>query len=614
MCGIVGSYGPNNAVSVDEMLSCIEHRGPDEEGKLVTEGGDLKMGARRLSIVDLAGGSQPIYNEDRSVAVVYNGEIYNYRELRADLQSRGHHFETDSDTEVLVHLWEEYGEKFPQRLNGMFAFSLYDSDRGCLFLARDRLGVKPLYYSTGDGIFTWASEVNGLLAGNVSRAIDPQAVYDFFALGYTPHPRTMFEDIRKVQPGTSLLVTEGGANISRRRYWSLPTCNADAQSLSRSAVSSRVRNLLEQSVNRRLMADVPLGAFLSGGLDSSAVVGLLSERVDDLRTFSVGFQGDQYDESDEAEFVADHFGTTHTTIDIDLSSMDAFGAAVKQYGEPLADPAILPTMLLSERTSEDLKVVHTGEGADELFAGYDRFRSFDEQRQRYERIPRSAFRVAGFLAEHTPVERLRPYFEYLHAQHSDSTSLVGDIRGYRTRPEHYLDIDDATQADFQEMVAEPFREAVGDRIRGLTGLQLSHPLVDRLLYKVDHATMAHSLEARVPYLDHELVEFAYCIPDEYKLESGYKPILNRAVANLVPDRTRNRSEHGFGVPTTRWFRERHESIDRYLSEEALDQVPYLDSDYVFDEWAAHRREQRDVSMFLWRCLNYAAWYHEVARP
>jgi asparagine synthase (glutamine-hydrolysing) len=617
MCGIVGIYGRRSGEDFKDSLASITHRGPDEEGQFVEEDAGIRMGARRLSIVDLEGGSQPVFNEDRSVAVVYNGEIYNHSDLRSGLESKGHRFSTRSDTEVIVHLWEEYGERCPEFLNGMFAFSIYDRDQDCLFLARDRLGIKPLYYSATDDGFIWGSEVNALLSAGVSRTIDPQAVYDYFALGYSPNPRTLFERIRKVKPGRSLLVTGGGTEITQREYWSLPTSLSDqsGSSLTAERVSQRVRELLERSVERRMMADVPIGAFLSGGLDSSAVVGLLSDRIDDLRTFSVGFHGDEYDESPEAEFVADHFGTDHTTIDVDLSSMDAFGAAIRQYGDPLADPAVLPTKLLADRTSDDLKVVHTGEGADELFAGYSWFESFDNARRRVEKVPNRLFEPLKFGAKHVPHERIQAHLEHSYSLRSDFSHLVGGLDGFHRTPDEYLRTGrDRPDDEFEDMVSRAFDRAEDNRLQRMTAYQLTYPLTDRLLYKVDHATMAHSLEARVPYLDQELVEFAYCIPDRFKREYGYKPILNRAVADIVPERTRNRTEHGFGVPTSRWFRNGHEAIERHLSEDRIEEAPYIDSKYVLEELAAHRRGDTDSNMFLWRSLNYVAWYHVIAGP
>ena len=612
MCGIAGAVGWTDESVLETALSRLRHRGPDESGTFFDRDANTMMGMRRLSIVDLAGGSQPMYNESGSVAVVFNGEIYNHRALREDLRAKGHSFETECDTEVLTHLWEEYGERMPEHLRGMFAFSVYDRDRDCVFLARDRLGIKPLYYAETDAGVAWASEVAGLVEMDVDRTVDPQAVYDFFALGYAPAPRTLFSAVRKVSPGTSLLVTDGGESVSERRYWQLRPGRSDGPHTATGA-SDRIRELLEQSVERRLMADVPLGAFLSGGLDSSAIVGLLADRVDDVRTFSVAFEGDAYDESDEAAFVADHFGTDHTTHTVDLSSLDALDVAVGQYGDPLGDPAVLPTLLLSERASEGLKVVLTGEGADELFAGYSFYRGVDSARRRVERIPNWAFSPVERVAKATP-HPLGPYVEYLASFRSDHAHLSGRLRSFRRRPEQSLDVDPdvANDADIERIVSDAFAHADDGRVQRLSAFALSYPLADRLLYKVDHTTMAHSLEARVPFLDQQLVEFAHGLPDHLKRESGYKPLLNRAVADLLPDRTRTRAKSGFNVPVDRWFRRGHEAVERWLREEYVEAAPYLDADHVFDEWATHRRGDQAVGGYLWRCLTYVAWYHEFA--
>jgi asparagine synthase (glutamine-hydrolysing) len=569
------------------------------------------MGIQRLSIIDLAGGSQPIFNEDGSVVVTYNGEIYNYSELRKKLENNGHKFYTESDTEVLVHLWEEYGENLPEHLRGMFAFAIFDRKKESLFLARDRLGIKPLYTARTSGGFCWGSEVNAILSAGVSRKVDPRAVYDYFALRYTPHPRTLFEEVRKVEPGTSVLVTDGGERVSRRRYWSLEGGQPDS-SVTASEVSSQVRQLLERSVDRRLMADVPLGAFLSGGLDSSAIVGMMAERIDEPRTFSIGFQGDQYDESEEAEFLAEYFGTDHTTHVVDLSSMDLFGDLVRRYGDPLADPAVLPTMVLSERASEDVKIALTGEGSDELFNGYSFYQNIDSVRNRVDWVPDIGFSLFENVAEHAPVAK--PYFEFVSSLRNDEAYLTGQLRSYRRRPERFLDSNaGAGDQDIRNAVREAFNHANEDRLQRLSAFTLGYPLPNKLLYKVDHASMMYSLEARVPFLDYELVEFAHQIPARHKRTSGYKPILNRAVSDLLPKRTRRRSKQGFNVPLDRWFREDHEAINRWMNEELVDATPYLQPAYVFDEWERHQKGDVSVGGFLWTCLTYIAWFHEIAQ-
>lgn len=606
MCGIAGMFGRVGEELLDEMLSCLTHRGPDESGTHVDRDHDLAMGMRRLSIVDLAGGTQPIYNEDGDVTVVFNGEIYNHEALRTELAAAGHTFRTGSDTEVLVHLWEEHGERTPEFLNGMFAFSIWDAEAETLFIARDRLGIKPLYYANTDESFVWASEVRPLLRAGVDRTLDESAVYNYFSLRYSPGRRTLFSAIDKLEPGASLTVTADG--VEKRRYWKLTNTPV---SDGFEAAARQVRSLLEQSVRRRLMADVPLGAFLSGGLDSSAIVGLASEMHDEeLNTFSVGFEGATYDESDEAKFVADHFGTDHHELRVDLSSMDAFSSLVRHYGEPLADPAALPTMLLSEYASEEVKVVLTGEGADELFAGYDRHRLIPRHRETVGKLPTAGLRMASSLEQHVPFgER---HLRYLGSLGTDSDAVLGSARRFSDElPETYLQTaltpETSGLTTLVEDAVASARE--GDTQQAICAFDIGLWLPDNLLYKVDRASMAHSLEARVPFLDHELVEYAYSVPSEYKTR-GYKSLLTEAVSDIVPNRTLERDKHGFDVPVAEWFRERHPAIERWMAEERLEQTPYLDAETVVNVYETHSGGHADHAMTLWKVLNYVAWYTE----
>lgn len=608
MCGIVGVQGNVDSGLLDEMLASITHRGPDSEGRFVSTEDDLMMGARRLSIVDLEGGSQPIHNETETVSVVFNGEIYNYAELRRELENKGHRFTSDCDTEVLVHLWEEYGERTPEFLNGMFAFSLWDDEQDVLFIARDRLGIKPLFYAEYEDQFAWGSEVSPLLTAGVPRTIDRKAVYNFFSLNYTPWPRTLFEHIEKLPPGTSLTVTESGS--SKRRYWSL---SDDPISGSFESVAEQVRAKLSNAVERRQMADVPLGAFLSGGIDSSAIVGLLTEQgVDDLDTFSIGFQSDRFDESEEARYVADHFGTNHHETVVDLSSMDAFSEVIEHYGEPLADPAVLPTLLLSKHARRHVKVSLSGEGADELFAGYQHARTLSSHRSRLGNFPEAVYDVAEQAHRVTPIgaKRLR----YLSALRRDETSFLEWARGFNAPPETYLDIDeDAESSELVETIEAAFDATEGPLVKQISSFDLRHYLADDLLYKVDHASMAASLEARVPFLDHSFVEFAYNIPPEYKGRGDdYKPLLKRAMSDILPKRVLNRQKHGLSVPVGRWFEEEHEAIEGWLTEENVAQTPYLDTETVFDLWHDHRNGSGNHGMTLWKALNYVAWYHQFS--
>jgi len=607
MCGIAGAYGMADPDTLAEMIGCLRHRGPDDDGTYVDRDAPVMLGMRRLAIVDLAGGAQPIENEDGTVRVVFNGELYNHESLREDLESKGHRFSTRSDTEVLVHLWEEYGERTPEFLNGMFAFAIWDADREVVFLARDRLGIKPLYYADLDDRFLWGSELQSVLAAGVDHTLDARAVYNYFSLHFSPWPRTLFRDVNKLEPGTSLLVDDSG--VSRRRYWDL---SPEAVKGSKDAVADRIREHLQTAVQRRMMADVPVGAFLSGGLDSSTVVGLMSELREDIRTFSVAFTDDANDESEEARYVADHFGTDHHEVTVDLDHADVFGDAVRHYGEPLPDPAVLPTMVLAEHAREHVKVVQTGSGADELFAGYWMHRSIPRHRRLAGWLPDATYRLLGHVADHTP-ESYRPYLRYAASLGSDRDAVLGAARRFRELPvEEYLDTDQTPETSgMVEMLETAFGRVPDDRTKRVLSFYLTYWLPDDILYKVDHATMAASLEARVPFLDHELVEFVYGVPSEYLTEDGrYKPLLKRAVRDLVPQRTLERSKQGFGVRQQEWLRSDHDAITRWLAADRLEPVPFLDGGYVHDIWDAHRRDRTDHGVTLWKILNYVAWYHQ----
>lgn len=607
MCGIAGVYGWVDNSQLDAMLGCISHRGPDDQGEFFDHHAELMMGARRLAIVDLAGGDQPISNEDGDVTVVFNGEIYNYPDLREQLESEGHNFSSSCDTEVLVHLWEEYGEKMPEHLNGMFAFSIWDASRECLFVARDRLGIKPLYFSHSAEGFVWGSEIQAILAAGVSRDLNEQAVYNYFSLRYSPWPQTLFANIQKLRPGSSILVTE--EDISRRDYWELQRREISG---SASSIATEVRNLLETSIERRQMADVPIGAFLSGGIDSSAVVGLMSELLDDpIRTFSVGFEDQSIDESSEAEFVADHFGTNHHELQVDLSSMDIFGDLVTHYGEPLSDPAALPTMLLSRYAADRLKVVLTGEGADELFGGYWYDRRIPAHRSWSEFLPNPTFDVADVLNESISVGS--KYTDYLASLRNDEEVLLYLAQRFGGPPEQYLASDLTPETSgLRDLIRKATAQGGEDTLSRITAFDIRHWLPDDLLYKVDHASMSASLEVRVPFLDHELVEYAFNIPSEYKTNNQTKKsILRRAVKDILPERTLQRSKHGFVVPVDDWFANESEAIARWLTEDNVAQAPYLNQQQVFDIWSNHKSGNVDHSGSLWKILNYVAWYQEV---
>jgi len=611
MCGIAGVCGYTDKETLNSMLSYITHRGPDETGEFIDD--NIMMGMQRLSIIDLEGGSQPIWNEDETVAVVFNGEIYNYQELRGDLESKGHSFTTQSDTEVLVHLWEEHGVEMPTKLNGMFAFSIWDEEREELFLARDRLGIKPLYYADED-FFTWGSELAAVLESGVDRALDEKAIYNYFSLHYSPWSRTLFRDIKKLQPGTSILVSceEDSREVTKEQYWEIDPMKEVTGSADE--IATQLRSHLETSIKNRLIADVPLGAFLSGGLDSSTVVGLMSEMKDEVKTFSVAFEGEN-DESEEARYVADYFGTDHHEITVDLDSVDIFSDIVKHYGEPLPDPAVLPTMLLSKYTRDHVKVALTGSGADEIFAGYWMHRTIPQHRKIARYVPRPFFDVADVFSTGSPFGK--EYFRYLGSLESDEKSVAEAAQRFKSLPTNeYMETDlDAHGSGIYDTVRESFSHAPDeDILKRISSFYLTHWLPDDILYKVDHATMYASLEARVPFLDHNLVEFAYNIPSEYVARRGeYKPILKRAVSDILPKRTLDREKQGFGIQQGKWLRNDHEAVAKWLEEEKLRCVEYLDEDRVQSMWDNHRSRRVDRGTTLWKIVNYVAWYHEYVR-
>lgn len=606
MCGIAGAIGEFDTSVLYDMMECLSHRGPDDQGQLIDEEAEVMMGIRRLSIIDIEGGAQPISNEDGTVSVVFNGEIYNHHDLRADLQEKGHRFSTESDTEALVHLWEEYGERMPEHLNGMFALSIWDARQDTLFIARDRLGIKPLYYTRTPSGLVWASELPAILEAGIERNISKRAVYNYFSLHYSPWPDTLIEGVKKLPPGTSLLVSP--ERMSLDRYWQL---SSEPVSGSRGTIANCVRELLERSVERRLMADVPVGAFLSGGLDSSTVVALMSKYRDEpIKTFSVRFESEA-DESSEARFVANHFGTDHHEILVDPDSMDIFGDLVSHYGEPLPDPAVLPTMILSQKARENVKVVLTGSGADELFAGYWMHRTIPRHRRWARRVPKPLFEIADFAANVSPAAS--HYARYIASLESDRRAVVDAARRFRPlSADTYLDTDlDAETSGIYDRVDTAFSYAAKDDFfQRLSAFYLTYWLPDDILYKVDHATMSASLEARVPFLDHTLVEYAYNIPSRFQIEGGnYKPVLKRAVSDLVPSRILERSKQGFGIQRGEWLRTDHDTVVKWLSEDALVSVPYLDADRVQSIWTSHRKGTRNHGITLWKVLNYVAWYH-----
>lgn len=572
MCGIVGfctlngRLSPSNPKSVlRSALSHLRHRGPDDEGVLI--GPNVGMGMRRLAVIDLTGGRQPVYNETRSLAVVYNGEIYNYRELREELTARGHRFSSASDTEVLVHGYEEWGENLPAKLNGMFTFSLWDAQRRRILLARDPLGIKPLYWYRGANYVAWASEIKPLLS-LLDSPITPDyaAIVEALAFGYVPYPRTGFVGIEKLPPGHIAIIQDG--TVQLKRYWDLnfEPAHGDEEEWCR-----RVREALDDAVARQLISDVPLGAFLSGGIDSSAIVATMHRLgVERIATYTIRFEDPSardFDEGDDAEYLASRLSTEHHAITAKPDIADLFPYLVRHLEEPISDSSFVLTYLVSRLARETVTVILSGVGGDELFCGYRRY--LWPHLDRWARlVPRAVHDGASrVLVSTTGVERgggvralaryARSYLQYLDLPEHE-------------RYERYLRV---FQPEELRRVAGPSlrpvlaaaRTTVADHYRAASA---AHPidrmlyadihgqLVDSLLMFTDKMSMAVSLEARVPLLDLELVRLAVAAPATIRCPGvrGLKHLFKKAVADRLPDEVLCRKKRGFGAPLGRWYR------------------------------------------------------------
>jgi len=570
MCALVGIFDTRGKRDIDRLVlermnEAQRHRGPDEGGGHVEPG--LGLGHRRLSIIDLSAGHQPLYNEDGTVAVVYNGEIYNYRELMAELVECGHAFRTRSDTEVIVHAWEEWGEACVERFRGMFAFALWDRRRESLFLARDRLGVKPLYYALlPDGLLLFGSELKALLAhGALARDIDPCAVEEYFALGYVAEPRTIFRGARKLPPAHTLLVRRGEALPEAREYWDVRFTLDNRIALDDALDELQAR--LRESVRMRLMSEVPLGAFLSGGVDSSAVVATMAQVSDEpVNTCSIAFDEPAYDESAYARQVAERYGTRHYVEQVGSDDFDLIDTLAALYDEPYADSSAIPTYRVCQLARKRVTVALSGDGGDESFAGYRRYRLHLAEERMRGALPLALRRpVFGLLGRVYPKADWAP--RVLRAKATFQALSRDAVEAYFTGVSILRD--DARRAlysgSFRAQLGgynavEVFhrhaaRADVEDPLALVQYLDLKTYLVGDINTKVDRASMAHSLEVREPLMDHPLVEWLASLPSALKLRGQEgKYLLKKAMEAHLPKEILYRPKRGFAVPLARWFR------------------------------------------------------------
>jgi asparagine synthase (glutamine-hydrolysing) len=613
MCGIVGIFHFDRRAQVDgdllrAMNAAIVHRGPDEDGFFMS--GPLGMANRRLSIVGLADGRQPIANEDETVWTVFNGETYNYPDLHEELEGKGHRFRTHTDTEVVVHAYEEYGPDFVQRLNGMFALALWDARRERLFLYRDRLGEKPLYYTVRDGRLLFASEIKALLVDpRVSREVSPEALSAYLSLQYNPGRQTIFKDVLRLRPGCMLEVSADG--VKERTWWEVPA--EPGPDWPEERWVETLRELLRDSVRRRLLADVPLGAFLSGGIDSSTVTALMAEVTGrPVQTFSIGFRvPGGFDESPHAERVARRFGTDHRALVVDAMDVERLlPETVYHLDEPVADYAAIPTYLLSQFARRHVKVVLTGEGADELFAGYDHYR-FPHLLRRYGRVPQEVRRLLSGLGSRVAPAKIR---KALEAGALDPVAGYARMKAvFQTREIDALLAPDLLAARNGHDPLAPFAALFrrGERLDPLNRYllaDLSTWLPEDLLMKVDKMSMGVSLEARVPFLDHRIVELVAGMPSELKWGRERKHLLKRAVADLLPAEVLARPKHGFTLPLARWFRDecRGLATDLLLSERTR-RRGFFRPAAVEAAWQAYLAGRDGAFMQMWVLLNFEVW-------
>ena len=629
MCGIVGLFDTRGKSEIDRKLlgrmnQTLFHRGPDEGG-LHTEPG-LGLGHRRLSIIDVSEGQQPLFNEDGSVVVVFNGEIYNFRELAAELTELGHTFRTHSDTEVIVHGWEEWGTNCVNHFRGMFAFGLWDRNQETLFLARDRLGIKPLYYaSLDDGTFIFSSELKGLLAhSTLSREMDPHAIEEYFSFGYVPEPKTIFKQAYKLSPGHSLTLRRNQQRLPHpNQYWDVPFSLENSVSEQEAQEELIVR--LQEAVKIRLMSEVPLGAFLSGGVDSSAVVAMMAGLMKDpVNTCSISFGDPAFNESQYAQKVADRYHTQHHVEQVDKDDFDLIDKLASLYDEPFADSSAMPTYRVCELAKKRVTVVLSGDGGDENLAGYRRYRwHLYEERLRSVLTPRLRKPLFSLLGNLYPKADWAPKF--LRAKSTFESLARDSVEGYfhsvsimgdKMRQNLFSSSFKRSLQSYQAVEVLRFHAGkcpVKDSLSQVQYLDMKTYLVGDILTKVDRASMAHSLEVRVPLLDHKLVEWISGISPSLKLRGHEgKYILKKALENHLPNDILYRDKMGFAVPLANWFRgPLRKRIYKALMGPTLANTGIFNQSFLKEMLDQHQSGRRDYSAPLWTLLMFESFLRNL---
>jgi asparagine synthase (glutamine-hydrolysing) len=625
MCGIAGfvdagRLAADTAASsrldaefalVHRMCEVIRHRGPDDEGIHVEPG--VGLGMRRLSIIDLAGGRQPIHNETESIWIVFNGEIYNYRELRGELEARGHVFATSSDTESIVHAYEEWGEEAFARLRGMFGIALWDRPNRTLLLARDRSGIKPLYYVEHAGRLAFGSEIKSLLAGGAFEPrLDPAALDHYLAFLYTPRDGSIFEGVRKLPPGHLLRWRDGAIDV--RQYWRIGAAEP-FRGDEREAVGALER-VLADAVRAHMVSDVPLGAFLSGGVDSSAVVGFMARASSrPVQTFSIGFDDPAFDELEHARTVARHFGTEHHEFVVRPDALSILERLVWHFDEPFADSSAIPTWYVSEIARQHVTVVLSGDGGDELFGGYDRYLPHPRVAQ-FDRLPVPGLRrLAALVWPHLPHGA---YGRSLlrHVAQDDQHRYIDAITLFQPDERLALYTNDMRQrlsTAAERRLASHFDRFGALPLQGrMMRVDFETYLPEDVLTKVDRMSMAHSIESRVPLLDNEVIDFAATLPSRFKINGRTrKHVLKEVLRPMLPAGIIDRRKQGFGVPLAGWFRGGLTSIfSDVLTSARARQRGYFDARFIDRLIREHLSGTRDHSLRLWQLLVLELWHRE----
>lgn len=621
MCGINGIYDLKRKFQeeqlynlVHEMDEKIIYRGPNHEG--IFHEDNLAMGMRRLAILDLQAGNQPIYNEDKSVVIVYNGEIYNFRQLREDLKGK-HKFYTETDTEVIVHAYEEYGMDVFDKLDGMFAIALYDRRVNQLILARDRMGEKPLYYYKNKETFLWGSELKSIIGTGIpEKVISKCALNQYLQLTYIPAPLTIYENIYKLMPGHCLII-KGDGETEEKAYWKLNP-NPKHSKLTYEQAKEKLKTLLEKSVQNRMVSDVPIGAFLSGGIDSGTVVGVMSRLSEQpIETFTMGFKEKEYDERNRAKMVSDLNGTSHHEYVLDYNDiLNAMDEILQYVDEPFADSSMLPSYFVSKFASEYVKVVLTGDAGDELFLGYSKY-LIDYYSKKYRKVPRIVRRIFEKIVRDIPdksaaTRKIRKVIDNANKDIFEQRLALMSL-GFKEDERKQLLKNNYFDSESMDFVKQIYSELNDESEWKKTQyLDLKVVLEGDMLAKVDRMSMLNSIETRTPLLSRDIIEFAFQLPDEYKIKKKkLKRIMKDAFADILPSNFDRMKKAGFAIPLDYWFRNQLKGeVQQLLNQDFLEKQGLFDYNYIEKILEEHFSGKRNRKSEIWTLFVFQKWYQQ----